>query len=540
MQQAHVLRTPFPSDSEISSLPSVAKNILGMFEGQIPMSDFKELANGLVDANNGKEPKFGEAKVRYRNPDLLRVAKKESGIGEYNPDRIPVSTYEKMRLDPQIALATALIELPILAQNYRIECSNKKMAAVVDAALRPIYKKLVKSMLRAIQFGFATGEKVWEKVKLRIDQEGDDGKNTTIYNRYTVVPKKVKFIHPKSVRIIRNEKSEDIEYVTQTQDYYDFKGKRVPKVHIRDMVWFALDDEYGNFFGSARYKNVYQAWYWYQIVVQFMLRYLERRGAPAAVGSAPFGSTTKSDGTKTPNIDVILEAAYALVSNSAVAIPSQYDKNGNKLWDLQLVEDEQRGELFLDVLRYLNLLKLRGLFVPDKVGTAEGASTNATTEGHTDVHLLNEEALTQMIQDCLNTQVIPDIVKYNFPPSKIVPCTIRIERLNYSKRTLLKDVLIRMLMVYSGAMRDGNWPNWLPSVKEISKFLEVPGSESMGQFLPMETDSGNSDNPDGADDEESSDEDTPADRQDKIDKNNKDSTPRKDQTRRDRRSRERA
>jgi len=539
MQQAHVLRTPFPSENEISSLPPIAKNILGMFEGQIEMSDYKELANGLVDANNGREPKFGEAKVRYRNPNLMRVAKKQAGIGEYNPDRIPISTYEKMRLDPQIALGTALIELPILAQNYRIECSNPKIAAVVDACMRPIYKKLVKSMLRAVQFGFATGEKVWEKVKLRIDQEGDDGKNATIYNRYTVVPKKIKFIHPKSVRIIREEKSEDIEYVTQTQDYYDFKGKRVPKVHIKDMVWFALDDEYGNFFGSSRYKNIYQAWYWYQIVVQFMLRYLERRGAPAAVGKAPFGSTTKADGEKIANIDVILDAAYALVSNSAVAIPSQFDKNGNELWNLELIEDEQRGELFLEVLRYLNLLKLRGLFVPDKVGTAEGASTNATTEGHTDVHLLEEEALTQFIEDCLNTQVIPDIVQYNFPPSKIVPCAIKIEKLNYSKRVLMKDVLIRMLMVYSGAMRDGNWPNWLPSVKEISKFLEIPGSESMTQFLPLDIDGGNNDGSNDVSDEESSG-DTPSDKKDKIDKNNKDATPRKDRTRRERRSRERA
>lgn len=535
------MRTPFPSDNEIAALPSVAKNILGMFENQIEMSDYKELANGLVDAANGREPKFGDTKVRYKNPDLLRTAKREAGIGEYNTDRIPISTYEKMRLDPQIALATALIEFPILAQNFRIECANPKIAAVVDAALRPIYKKLIKSMLRAVQFGFATGEKVWEKVKLRIDQEGDDGKNITIHNRYTVVPKKVKFIHPKSVRIIRNENTEDIEFVTQTQDYYNFKGKRVPKVHIRNMVWFALDDEYGNFFGSSRYKNVYQAWYWYQIIVQFMLRYLERRGAPAAVGKAPFGFTKNSDGEQVANIDVILEAAYALVSNSAVAIPAQYDKNGNELWGLKLVEDEQRGELFLEVLRYLNVLKLRGLFVPDKVGTAEGSSTNATTEGHTDIHLLNEEAVTQLVEDCLNTQVIPDIVHYNFPPSKIVSCAIKIERLNYSKRTLLKDVLIRMLMVHSGAMRDGNWPNWMPSVKEISKFLEVPGSESVGQFLPLNIESGNDDDSSDIDDEkdDEKDDDTPSDKKDKIDKNNKDSTPRKERTRRDRRSRER-
>jgi len=543
MMQNVAHRVPMPNEKELATLPEVARNLLFSLEDQLPISDYKSLAREFVDRADGSPYNTGSASVKYKNPNTLNQAQNAAGVGEYNPDRIPVATYEKMRMDPQISLATALIELPILAQNFRIDCIDETQAAVVDYAIRPIYRQLIKDMLRAIQFGFATGEKVWEQIKLKIIREDEEGGRSVIFNRYAVVPKKIKFIHPKSARIIRDEKTEDVAYVTQTQDYYGGDGKRTPKVKIQDMIWFALDAEYGNFFGSSRYKNVYQAWYWYQIVMQFMLRYLERRGAPAAVGKAPLGSTTKADGTKVSNIDVILNAANALISNSAVAIPSKHDKHGNPEWDISLLEDQQRGELFLDTLKTLNVLKLRGLFVPDKVATSDGSSTNATTEGHTDVHLLNEEALIQMIQDCLNRQLIPDIIEANFPPSKRLPCTIKIERLNYSKRTLLKEVMLRMIMMYSGSIKDGNWPTWLPSLKEMANFLEVPGTESSRQFLPGTMTNDNNDDDDDAssdDDDDDASSDTPDDKEDKIKENNKKAPVRKERTRRDRRSKERS
>jgi len=541
MQQKHVVRTPMPRKEEIKALPSVAQDMLGFFENKIDIVDYKNLARGMVDAANGKVPNFGKGTIRYENPNLRKQAQLYSQIGEYNPDKIPIATYEKMRLDPTIALATSFIELQILAQNFRIECANPRIAAVVHAIIRPIYRKTVKSMLRAVQFGFAVGEKIYKKVKLKVIIEDDSGNSRIIHNKYTVVVDKVKFAHPGSIKIERDKKTEEIKYVIQKQDYFSNIINIEPKVKIGKCIWFSHDEEYGNFFGSARYKAAYQPWYFGQIVLQFMLRYLERQGAPAAKGRAPLGNSTTSDGEKVGNIDVILEAANALVSNSAVAIPSQYDKNGNQLWDVELVEDEQRGEMFLEVIRALNLLKTRALFVPDKVGVAEGSSTNATAESHLDVHLLAEEALIQMIEDCLNTQLIPDIMQFNFPPSKQIPCYIKIERLNYSKRTLLRDVLLRMLMFYSSSMRDGNWPNWLPSVKEISKFLEVPGSESPKLFLPPsvtddKTDESSDDDDFNPDDDNDEDE---LDKEQKIKDRNKDANKRKERTRRDRRSRER-
>jgi hypothetical protein len=546
MYQVQALRIPAPSDMEISTLPPVAQGILGYFSDRLEGSDYKNLARLFVDSVNGKVD-LQSASLKYRNPELKLVAQKLAQIGEYNPDKIPISTYEKMRLDPQIALGTALIELPILSQNFRIECIDERIAAVIDAIVRPVYRKTVKSMLRSIQFGFAVGEKIFTKILLKIVKENENGGKKVIHNGYTVAIKNIKFVHPKTIRIERDDQ-EQIKKVKQTGDYAAPNDISIPSVSIEKCIWFANDAEYGNFFGNSRYKNSYQAWYFGSIVLQFALRYLERRGAPAAKGRAPLGTTTTTDGRKVNNIDMMLEVTNALISNSAVVFPSQFDKYGNQLWDAELVEDEQRGDLFLDMLRFLNLLKLRGLFVPDKTGVVEGSSTNATSEQSTDIHLLSEEALIQCIEDCLNEQLIDPLVRYNFPPTKQVPCYIKIERLNYGKRTLLKDVLSRMLMLYAGSMRDGNWPNWLPSVKKISEFLEIPGAEATKLFLPVASPNDKDGNnakddaqPDASDTQidNKKEKTEPLEKQQKVKQRNKDASPRKDRTRRDRRSRER-
>ena len=390
-------------------------------------------------------------------------------------------------------------------------------------------------MLRSVQFGFTCGEKVYKKINLKVVIDKETGGRRVIYNDYAVVIDKVKCAYPASIEIIRDKATEEIEYVTQNRDAWD--GKKPKKVKIEKCLWFAPESEYGNFFGNARYKAAYQPWYWSQILMQFALRYYERCGAPAIMGKAPIGVTTDANGNSVDNMDIILEAANALISNSAVAIPNQFDpKTGESQWSLEHIHDDQRGDMFLEMLRFLNILKARALFVPDKVGVAEGSSTNATAESHLDVHMLAVEALMEEIEDSFNTQIINDLTEFNFKPTKKTPCFLKIEKLNYSKRTLFRDVLLRMVMFSGSSIREGNWPSWMPDMKEISKLLEIPGSDVENLFLfPGDSDDNNNDN-----ENKTVDKDTEIDKASKKEDANKDANKRKETTRRDTRARERA
>jgi hypothetical protein len=476
-------RIPSPTQEEIATLPSVAQNILSIFK-DIPQKEYRQMARAFINVANGTGPTINNMKMLYLNPNIANLYSMViSEYGEYNPDRIPIKTYEKMALDPQIAIATAMIELPIIAQSYRIECEDESIALFVSSVYRNIYRKLLKSMLKSIRFGFAVGEKIYSQEKVKITKVDENGNKQIVYDDWAVIIKNVKFAHPSSVQIIRDDKTEDIKYVTQINSTLK-TGETPIKIPIKKCVWFAPEAEYGDFFGSSRYKNSYQSWYWGAVLMQFMMKYLERRGSPSVKIKAPPGFSITAEGTKVDNMEIALKTGQSLISNSVAVIPTQF-KDGKELWDAELIKDDQRGDMFVQAIQYLNTLKMRGLLVPDRVVMSDGSSSNATAESHTDVHFLAEEALIQKIEECMNEQIIPDLVKYNFPIGQQAPCYIKIERLNHSKRLLLRDIFTRMLMLSGGSMRDGRPPVWVPSLKKIADFLEVPGDEFDNIFLPI-------------------------------------------------------
>lgn len=561
-----VNRIPMPKPEELASLPPFVSDTLDKMKADpsVPFKDYKNFARLVADIANGEIPAMRRAGLKYANPRLQSVADAIGNLGEYNPDKIPVQTYEKMRLDPQISISLALIKLPILAQNFRIESDNEKCAHVVDWALRPIYRDLVSNLLKHIDYGFAVGEKEPEQKKVKITVRTEGGTRVTVYQDWAYYFRRVKFAHPSSVRIIRDKKTEEIKWVSQEASFLAGTSLLKPpkRVRIEKCVWHAPTAEFGNFFGESRLKAAYQPWYWSQVLLQFMMRYLERRGSPSAYAKAPPGHSIDKDGNKVDNLEIGLKTAESLISNSAVAYPSQFDpKTGNPLWDVGLIKDDQRGDMFVAALQYLNVLKSRALWTPERIASADGASTNATAESHTDIHLMAEESEIQFLEQTINTQVIPPLVTWNFPETQQAPCYIKIDRLTHSRKTMLRDIFVRMLIMAGGAIKDGFQAEWLPSIRQMGEILEIPGDNFDKIFSSMMPDDGIDEsmpedpgNPDEDEDDEEEDQDssdakpeedkskekdTPLEKQQKKQDANKTATPPKARTRRDRRARQR-
>jgi len=535
MTQHSIKRVPMPKTSELSDIPSEARFILSQFKDNIPLKDYKNLARVVVDTANGKIPTLRNAKLYHDNPNLVNIYRSiYEAAGEYNPDKIPIATYEKMKLHPQIAIADAVTDLPIIAQNYRIDCTSKEIMALVNEALVPIYRNTVKELLKAKRYGFVAGQKIYDVKKFNISETDEEGKEKTVYNDWAMYIRKIKFAHPSSITVYRDE-LEDIKSVQQKPTTTNPKPA---KIAIVRMVWFAPDEEYGNVFGDSRYKAAYQPWYWSQVLIQFMLRYMERRGSPSVICEAPPGQSVTADGTIVDNLELALKIAESVNSNSVAALPRRFDKGNNKEWDIYYLKDDARNDMFIDALKFLNSMITRAMLVPDRVAVSDSTNTNATAESHTDVHLLNEEAYTQYIEAAFNEQIIPDLVEWNFKEGERKPCTLKIERLNHSRKTLVKDILTRMIILAGGAMKDGYMPKYMPSLKKMLDFLEVPGEVFDSTFLLPEPDSGNPNDitPDPKDAKTDS---TPLEKDQKVQDKNKVAPPRSERSRRDRKSRER-
>ncbi len=142
--------------------------------------------------------------------------------------------------------------------------------------------------------------------------------------------------------------------------------------------------------------------------------------------------------------------------------------------------------MFMQILDFFSSRMLRGLFIPDKMGLASDGSKHVASgagAGDTlDVFIMSEQALANDLEDVWNEQVIPFIQEYNIPKNKIEEAYLRIEKLDYNKKLMLKETFLRMIMLAAGANTGGRAPKRLPSIEKLAEMLDIPTEEFNSMF----------------------------------------------------------
>jgi len=412
-------------------------------------------------------------------------------IGVYNPDEIPVSTYSKMKTDSQVALGLAVIKLPLLSLSRSIECEDSDIAMFVDEALGMVWNKMIKSMLTAIEYGFASHEKVWWRYPLEIYSTSGTGRRKTHFSGLGEVYKKIKAHYPDTVRIRVDKDTGDFIGIVQ-----DVGGGEPPQILNKNKCFFfALEDDFGNYYGGSRLKQAYKPWYWKEVMYQFMLRYFERRGTPPTQVTFPPGVNRDADGNEVDNAEVALRIGQSLVENSVVTVPYEETKDGrDTMWKVEYLQDDRRGPMFVECINHLEVQILRGLLVPERTVTQDistGSYSMAAT--HAEAFLLEQAGLVQSIEAAINEQIIPSLVQFNFKPKSRVSCAVHIEEVQHDRKRLLKEVYVELMRNLTTLARAGKVPNVLPSLKEMADILKIPTANFDEEYLslPMDYSGGN-------------------------------------------------
>lgn len=407
---------------------------------------------------------FGE---RTFHGGLLGTINQNSSQGVYNPDEIPFEIYEKMARDPQIALGLALLTLPIIARPWSFECNDRKIQIFMHHIFEKHIRKILKYLLTSLKYGYSVNEKVFQRVNMKIEDIDEDGKKTVLFNGKVITYKKIKSLHPSSVNVMMDNKD-------NLNGFVQFTSKspfiRIPKSKA---LWFANDNEFGNWYGKSRLKNIYKVWYWGELLQQFMLRYFERKGSPTTIVFAPPGESVDSSGNRVSNLDVAARIGRMVTENSVVTLPSAF-KDGNKMWDMVHLQDDKRGEMFVEALNFIDVKKLRGLLIPERTLTQGESGSFSMASAHTDVFWLQEEGLISDLEDVVNEQLVEPILQLNFAPGEMTPCRYKIDELNWDRKTLVKDVLDKVFSYLSTVARQGKVPKSLPDISEMLKILEIP------------------------------------------------------------------
>jgi hypothetical protein len=515
-------RVPYPELDDIpSGLRGFAKNLKGMVDSSTYLDLLRDLAvehySNMYSADKADwiaeitDEQIGSAGRRRKTAyaGLLQEARSGLSLGQYNPDKISYKVYDRMQRDAQINLGLSLIKKPIEHVNISAESTSDSVKALVQWTFDKIYVRLVRDLLMAVDFGHSYLEKSWQRIPNLVLKKKKESINETIeevvYDQEALLLMPYS-IHPESYTVIVDKHGE-LHSIKQTGRGKDAVIKR------SKLITYINNMQYGNWFGISRLKPAYSWWYWGEIVLQFMMKYLERKSSPPIIVRAPIGVSTDSAGQPVNNFALALKLGNSLISNAVGVLPNVLDpKTGKPLWDAEYLMDDQRIFMFIEVLKYLDIMKMRALQVPDTVAIQSSKGSYGQSDAHSDIHLMLEESVIREIESVLNNQVVPYIIKYNFAPEDRASCKIKIEKLTLTRKQMLKEIFTKMLSTINQTMAAGGKPLGLPDMSTIADILEIPMAPTQEVFDLSGWHKDDSDNIDEDD----------ITKQEKVDENNKD------------------
>ena len=380
---------------------------------------------------------------------------------KHNSDDLSINTYKLMRKDAQLQMGLKVIKLPIKAMKWWVVCQDPDIKAFVEYALKRVWIQTMTSILNALDFGWSACEKIWEVKDIEVlRKEGLD--TVTAYKGKAVLLKKFKDPDPESVTLLVDGNG-DFDGFEQ-----EISGGNSAAVPPEKSFIFTNEKEFGDLYGKSLLRYSYDYWYWTTLMYQFLNRYFERRGTPPVIARAPAGRTNLSNGTVLDNLALAQSAGESLSESSVVALPSSIYEGSKDVskWDLSYLKDDQRADMFMKYIEHLNAMKLRGLFVPERMVSQDSEmGAKAVADTHLDVFLMGLEGLTKDIIDHFNRYLVPQLIKYNFGDNAPF-AYLETSGLSTESKNLLKQIVISVIK-----KGDGKVP--LDMVKALEE-LDLP------------------------------------------------------------------
>jgi hypothetical protein len=135
------------------------------------------------------------------------------------------------------------------------------------------------------------------------------------------------------------------------------------------------------------------------------------------VGYAPPGKSKDQNGNIVNNLQFMAGELDNMRGGHSVAIPNVFDETSKeRLYDVKVLETPDRGEMFIDLMTYYDILKLRALWIAEKTLLSAGGRTGTFAESEVQaeatMRLFEKEA--RNFDYHINTFVLPQLVMYNF------------------------------------------------------------------------------------------------------------------------------
>ena len=358
----------------------------------------------------------------------------------YDVTRIPISVCEQMQRDPMIAFGLHFINVPLMRSRWYIKCERADIAAFIDNALRPILARYIQQRSQSMSFGFAPIVKRFQlekpkwsyldpaKSETEIKVWDNGNVDALTWKPFTILPSDPSITEPLWDK--RSGEFNGIKYhaggLPTPFAAIDF-GEGAKKVDVNHALWITNERETvnGSVWGFPRIGYAYRYWWSYWFRWALYDRFFERKSDPPYEVYYPVGGQgdyTDEETTRSMK-EVALGIGEQARSGGVVALPGQtvpgYDDRPTTVREWQIKEIEVSGDMthFVDSFDYLDVMKLRSLWIPEQAlieGSGGTSSRNVASE-EISLHKEASGALADEIDEELNRWVIPDLVRANYP-----------------------------------------------------------------------------------------------------------------------------
>ena len=356
----------------------------------------------------------------------------------YNPDRLfqkfgNYDIYDKMREDDQIKSVLGIKKNLVLSAGWDIDIHEDIPLhdEIRDSLLRWLhddaeisFEQSLKEMLTNLDYGVSISEPVWMlhdgNVKLRY----------------------IKTRAPHSFHIYTDDFGNIRKIVQHTLN----NGELI--ISPNKIIVFPHQMEYGNWYGKSDLASAYRPWWSKDIIIKFWNIYLEKWGAPTALGK--YGKNT-NQATK-EKLDTVMKN---IQTSTHILVPEDIS--------IELIEAQKSGNAGFEVaIDKYNMMMARSMFAPDLVGIG-GSETSGGSfslgKKQFDIFYMIIEDIRRELSRLINRRIIKRLVDFNWTMGKMPYPEFKFKHINSDERVDMMKVWLDMVKGTSLKPNDGeiNW-----------------------------------------------------------------------------------
>lgn len=391
----------------------------------------------------------------------------QPGVGYLPAVAMPVTydNYRTIRRDPTIALARVLLAAPVLAGGWAVEADKgvaKKKIKEIEEQFLPLRESVVESALfGGIDFGWAGFEKVYEE---------KNGK---------ICLKKFKpLLHDLT----------DILIASKTGAFAGFyQGRDDMTLALAKSFLVPFRVEGTKWQGESLLENVRPVYNKWIDAESGAARYdVKVAGSHIVIWYPP--GTSVYNGAETDNAVIAEAVAKALQSAGSAILPRIVSElpdmvGTEKQWDISILEDRSgRQPTFVDRLRYLDILKVRGMLLPERAILEGEFGTKAEAAAHIDLALTNMVLTDRYITRHVNWFAVDDVLAMNYGEDSRGTVRLTCVPLADTSLDFLRKIYMEVLKSPSGFLEEFGTID----TKTLKEKLEIPSKEPEKEEEPKE------------------------------------------------------